>query len=280
MFIEQLRRKMHIDQLVQRVVKSLAMPEEGSGIVRMDQEALRELLNEASYTPHTERDVTMFLPPSATDHQHILVFDNDIAFYRTTPEDIALRKSPTLKEMISIRNAIRILHDKDVVVSRRDASLVVLRREVLGQLDLTFTAKDLEDLAHDGLLALEQAYVEGVMDTLDLFAELLGYTPPPAAFQFQHYMVVGALQYDQAGMPAYGPMVLYQRIHNLLKLIDIPISKSDAAAMEALKQIVLGKTTAAVEGSEVFDRLRGYVCEAYEGNYRIDIDKESKIKHV
>ncbi len=280
MFSEQLRRKMHIDQLVQRVAKSLATTEEGSGIVRMDQKALRELLNEAKYTPHTERDVTMFLPPPAADHQHILVFDNDIAFYRTTPEDIALRKSPTLKEMISVRNAIRILHDKDVVVSRRDASLAVLRREVLGQLDLTFTTKDLEDLAQDGVLALEQAYAEGVMDTLDLFAEILGYTQPPAAFQFQHCMVVGALQYDQTGMPAYGPMVLYQRIHNLLKLIDIPISKSDAAAMEALKRIVLGKTTASVEGSEVFDRLRGYVCKAYESNYRIDIDKKPNIKHI
>lgn len=269
MFIEQLRRKIHTDHLVQRIRESLEKPEAGSGVLKVDREALRELLIQAGYTPQTERDLTLFKPPPESDHQHILVFDNDIAFYRTTPADIGLRKSPTLKEMISIRNAIKIVHDKDVVVSRRNASLTVLHQEALSKLDLTFTKADLEELVLDGRLSLEKSYSEGVTDILSLFAELLKYTPAPANLQFKHYTVIGNLQQDLTGKPLFGPMILYQRLHNTLKLIENPINPHDATALEKLKPVILGKTSADLEGPEVFKKLADAVCEKYRGDFRV-----------
>ena len=53
----------------------------------------------------------------------VLVFDNELALYHSTVDDVALRKSPEWKEMVSIRNVRRILNDQDVVVSKGKESI-------------------------------------------------------------------------------------------------------------------------------------------------------------
>jgi hypothetical protein len=77
----------------------------------------------------------------------ILVLDNDLTIYHTTVEDVVLRKSPTVKEMVSIRNAIKILNDKDVVISKKEASLKTIRDICIDQLDLHYTAADIDGIA-------------------------------------------------------------------------------------------------------------------------------------
>ena len=53
----------------------------------------------------------------------VLVFDNELALYHSTVDDVALRKSPEWKEMVSIRTVRRILNDQDVVVSKGKESI-------------------------------------------------------------------------------------------------------------------------------------------------------------
>ena len=49
-----------------------------------------------------------------------------------------MRKSPTIKEMISIRNAFKIINDKDVKISTKDESLKTIQKECIDLIDLSF----------------------------------------------------------------------------------------------------------------------------------------------
>ena len=110
-FKENLLKKIQIDRLADRVSASLKPREDG--VVKVDKSAMQQLLEMASYRHLHERDLDLYISPDTT---RILVLDNELARYATSVEDVALRKSPTLKEMLSIRNAIKILNDSDVVV--------------------------------------------------------------------------------------------------------------------------------------------------------------------
>jgi hypothetical protein len=69
-----------------------------------------------------ERDLVLFLETDGPGQTRILVLDNDLSIYNTSVDDVVLRKSPTVKEMVNIRNAIKILNDKDVVTSKKEVS--------------------------------------------------------------------------------------------------------------------------------------------------------------
>ena len=56
-----------------------------------------------------------------------------------TVADVGMRKSPTIREMVSIRNAMKILSDADVVASKKEASVRTIQEECLSALDLSFT---------------------------------------------------------------------------------------------------------------------------------------------
>ena len=90
-----------------------------------------------------------------------------------------LRKSPLVKEMLSIGNIRRILNDQDVVVSKKDASVETLRRAAIAALDLSFTRADIEEIGLDGIGSLESRYSEGVCECLELFGQMLGYVQAP-----------------------------------------------------------------------------------------------------
>ena len=102
----------------------------------MDKGLFRVLLEMAEYRHLRERDLDLYLPPEGSGKSHILVLDNDLPFYKTTVSDIAMRKSPTVKEMVNIRNAIKILNDSDVVVSKKADSVKTVRQECLSRLNL------------------------------------------------------------------------------------------------------------------------------------------------
>ena len=89
--------------------------------------------------------------------------------------------------MVSIRKIIKILNDKDVVVSRREESVQSVQQACLATVDLSFTADDIADIGRQGFASLESNYAEGVLESLAMFAELLGYQPPPSAFKHRSW---------------------------------------------------------------------------------------------
>ncbi len=257
-FTENLLRKIEIDRLVERASHSLGAPESGS---KIDKEAVRRLLEIAAYHHHRVREMDFYLKDAEAGAGIILVLDNDLTIYDTSVEDAAMRKNPLIKEMVSIRGIIKILNDKDVVVSRKADTLARLQQECLATLDLTYSESDIAGIARSGFASLESSYPEGVIESLDLFAELLGYRPPPKAFAMRHQKIIGALAEKDSGELVFGPLAAYSRVDNRIRLVTDPVGSYDRPAVEHYQKVLAGEEKAAAEGEAVFQFLRNAVLQ-------------------
>jgi hypothetical protein len=249
-FKDNLRKKIEINDLARRIRSSWGPPESGR---RIDKDLVRELLAEGDYEKITVRDVELYRLPRQGDQPRLLVLDNDLPIYKTTVDDVVLRKSPVVKEMLNIRNVIKILNDANVIISKKEASLETLREELIGGLDLHFTREDIDDLVYDGRSALENRYADGVQETLRLFADLLGYVPAPKALAVPHHTILGRA--GAGGRRQFGPLVLYDPMHNNLKGLWRPIQLDDPEDMAAYEALLSGAAEADDKGQDVFKAL-------------------------
>jgi len=257
-FKENLLTKLKIDNLAHKVIASIGTVESGS---KVDKDAMRSLLEMSPYQHQKERDLDLYVEAIDQAQKKIFVLDNELPIYQTTIEDVVIRKSPLIKEMVKIRNIIKILKDTDVKLSRKGESVIAIQKELIDQLDLSFNPSDIDEIARDGQAALERDYSDGVVECLELFAELLDYKPAPKAFQLGRHMIVGALTPKTDGEALYGPMTIYSLIHGALKLIDEQISSLDKTKIELMQQVAAGKQKAAVEGPDVFEYLKNTVLK-------------------
>lgn len=258
-FKENLLKKIQIDDLAKKIAASMGPPDSGR---RIDKNITRTLLDMGRRKFRKERDLDLYL--IETDSiSNVLVLDNDLTIYNTAPEDVALRKSPTVKEMISIRNVIKILNDSDVVVSKKEESVKTIRKECIELLDLSFDASDVEAIEKDGIASLDGAYTDGVTESLSLFSELLGYRPPPRGFRMTNFKIIGESTEKKGGETLYGPLVLYGIIHNTLKLVDEQLSVLSKEKTEFVHRVAMGKEKASKEGADVFQYLTEAVFKRY-----------------
>ena len=257
-FKENLLTKLKIDNLAHKVIASIGPVESGS---KVDKDAMRSLLEMSPYQHQKERDLDLYVEVIDQAQKKIFVLDNELPIYQTTIEDVVIRKSPLIKEMVKIRNIIKILKDTDVKLSRKDESVLTIQKECVDQLDLSFNASDIDEIAKDGQAALERDYTDGVVECLELFADLLDYKPAPKTFQLGRHKIVGALIPKDAGEVLYGPMIIYSLIHGTLKLIDEQISSFDKTKIKLSQQVAAGKQKAAAEGADVFEYLKNTVLK-------------------
>lgn len=230
---------------------------------KTDKATMRRLLEMSPYTPHQKRDLDLYIKGNPEEKGEILVLDNELAIYHTTADDVALRKSPTIKEMVSIRNAIKILSDSDVVISKREESVNTIRQECIDLLDLSFNQADIEEIEKEGSASLENGYSAGVIESLALFAELLDFSPPPKAFKMRHYEIMGRLTKKAGGERVFGPAVIYSLAHNTLKLIEKKLGSYNKGEMEYFRQVIAQNEDASKEGPDVFQYLKEAVIEKY-----------------
>jgi len=222
---------------------------------RTDIDALRELLDMSPYRPQKVRDLDLYIQDMKGDTYSIIVLGNDLPLYASTTADIAMRRSPTVKEMINIRNAIKILNDGDVIVSKGPQTLKTIQSACIDLLDLRFDESDLAVIAKDGMASLENAYQAGVIECLSLFGELLGFKTLPKKLCIDHFHIIGLPSSESDHRNRFGPMVLYGQVHNELKLINTSIPLGDTEKVEWMHQVAAGKHPASVEGSNVFQHL-------------------------
>lgn len=253
-FRENLLKKIQIEELTEGILRSIGPV--GSE-QRMDREAMRRLLEMGDYPCRKERDLDLYV----LNEREILALDNELKIYCTTAEDIGLRKSPTVKEMLSIRNAIKILNDKDVVVSRKADTVSRIRSELVSALDLSFSTADIESLVADGSEALKNGYADGVVEILTLFAELLHFQKAPKTFQVSHHQTWGALERPRDGEWRFGPLVMFDLMHNSLKMIENPVSSLDKGALEKFRQAAKSAEGADLAGDKVWEALQRAVLE-------------------
>ena len=257
-FKENLLTKLKINRLADKVLASIGPVESGS---KVDKEAMRNLLEMSPYQYQKSRDLDLYVENIDRDQKKIFVLDNELPIYETTIEDVTMRKSPLIKEMVKIRNIIKILKDSDVKLSRKEESVKTIQEVCIDQLDLSFSAADIDEIAKDGQASLERDYPDGVVECLELFAELLDYKSVPKAFQLSRHTIIGALTPKAGGEVLCGPMIIYSLIHGTLKLIEEQISSFDKSKMELLQQVAAGKQKAAVDGPDVFEYLKNAVLK-------------------
>ena len=248
-----LLKKIQIDKLVDHIISTIGPVDSDK---KVDKQAMRELLEMAPYETRKERDLELFIKLNGPeDKKQILVLDNDLPIYHTNINDVVLRKSPTVKEMVNIRNIIKILNDSDVVKSKKEESLKIIQSECIQQLDLKYTRSDLDKIGDDAKVSLEMADTDGIFESLEIFAELLELSPPPKTFRIFDFKMYGKTYKSQKGEIFFGPIILYSLTNNELKLIDKKIGSYDKAGLELMHQIAIGNEKATKEKFEVFDYL-------------------------
>lgn len=251
-FRENLSRKIEIKRLAHKVTRSINPTDSGQ---RIEKEAMRQLLEMGTYSYQKERDLDLY----RLNENHILLLDNELKIYNTTVEDVVLRKSPTVKEMVSIRNAIKILNDKDVVITRKAETVQRVRQELIDTLDLAYTEADIASMTNDGIDSIKNNYTEGTVEILTLFAELLSFVKAPKAFRFAHHEIWGKLGQSSGGDNLFGPMVIFNQMQNNLKIIKNPVSSMDREKMQNFKQITKGEKEADFSGDEAMNELFKWV---------------------
>ena len=252
-FKDNLLQKIEIDHLVKTITGTIGPVDSGK---RIDKAVLGTLMTFFPWHRRQERDLELYLEAEGTEPTRILVLDNDLTIYQTTVDDVVLRKSPTVKEMVSIRNAIKILNDKDVVLSKKVASLKTIQDICIAELDLDYSESDISAIAGEGAASLENSYVEGVQESLMLFAELLGLVPAPKAFAIKHYDIYGSVVQKAGGETTLSQIVMFSRVHSTLTCLEGPLGSRDKGRFDRLKAVASGDAEPAASGTVVFDLMK------------------------
>lgn len=255
-FKENLLHKIEIDRLIQSILAMIGPVDSGK---RIDKALLGKLMAFFPWHREKERDLELYLENAEAEKTRILVLDNDLTIYDTTVQDVVMRKSPTVKEMVSFRNAIKILNDKDVVVCKKENSLREIQKICIAGLELDYTESDIAAIAADGAASLKNGYAEGVQESLMLLAELLGLVPAPRLFAIKHHDIYGRVAEKPGGEVTLGLLVIYSRIHDTLTCLEGPVSSRDKDRFDRLKAVAAGEAEAAASGAAVFDLMKAKV---------------------
>lgn len=259
-FRENLLSKIEIDRLSAKVIRSI---DPTDGTKRIDRQTMFHLLEKGSFDSRRERDLDLyFLDSGPDDVPTILVLDNELAVYHTTVDDVVLRKSPTIKEMVNIRNAIKILKDSDVLVSKKVETVRLVQKRCIDGLDLTYTKADVEKIEAEALSSLDSGYADGILEGLTLFGELLGYGNAPKPFRMRHCQILGPSEGGTDTNQFGPPVIVFRKVDNHLMLIDRQLTPQNRADREYLTGLVEKSEKRKKDGIETFQYLTRAVVQA------------------
>jgi hypothetical protein len=257
-FKESLKRKILINILATRACRSIGAP----GVSRkVDKKTIRELLSLSPFVPEKKRDLDLYFRDLEEGVGEVLVLDNELPLYgKTTLDDVTVRRSPELKEMVNIRNVIKILRDSDILMCKGREAIRHVQDRALDLLDLRYEAKDIEEMADEGLEALVRGDSDAVMETLELFMEILGYGSVPAEVLVNDYVMFGA-RHEEEGRETFGPIVMYNDKTNTLRLIKRRMVAGDAIQRDMIAGVALGELEPDAEELAVFPFLKDEVLK-------------------
>lgn len=244
-FRETVLKKIRLDGLAKKVRNSL-----GREGVNIDKESMRALFAVSDYSQEKIRDMELFVRDVPGEKPDVIVLDNGLDRYRTSIEDVALRKSPTIKEMISIRNAKKILSDGDVLVSRKEKTLDFLQASLIQGLDLSWKDEDILSLAKHGAIHLEAKDEEGVEEDLSVFAEILGLVNIPVIWRNPAWWLYGK-KFD--GIFRY--IIAFSPADYRLLKIEGAFVEGNREEADTIVASLLGEKKVEISGRAVFDDL-------------------------
>jgi hypothetical protein len=251
---ENLKKKMLIDRLTGTIAQSIGPP--GSSR-KIDKESMRQLLSLSPFVQEKTRDLELYFRELEPGIGEIISLDNELPLYgNTTLDDVALRRSPEVKEMVNIRKIIKILNDKDIRICKGGDTVRHVHDRALELLDLSFDEKDIQEMVDDGVDALGRADADAVLDTLELFVELLGYDSVPAAVLVNDYVMYGNRHEGGNGREAFSSIIMYNDKTNILRLIKQTVFMDDILAQTLIPGVALGEAEPDAEGYAVFQFLK------------------------
>ena len=251
-FKENLKTKIKLDRLLQKLVSTIKEPPEKWWV---DKVLTQELLDMTDLEHKKFRNLHLYIRPLEGGIMEVLVFDNELPIYHTSVADVALRKSPRWQEMFSIRNIKKIMNHHDVLVSEGKESLKRLHANALAKLDLTYTRDDLALLLEDARSGLERGYIKEIRESFDLFLELLDFQPVSLGVLEQDLQIFARPNLNAGDAPYFEHLLLFNEESLLLGLKKGPFSPESDADVAWVMQYVRGREPADLRGMDVFEFL-------------------------
>ncbi len=251
-FKENLRAKIQLDALLRKLIFTMR---ETPAQRWLDKGLTQKLLDMTDLEPKKVRDLHLYVRPLEGETLEVLVLDNELPIYHTTVADVALRKSPMWKEMLSIRNIKKILNDQDVIVSKGKESLKRLHAHALAELDITYTRDDLAELVEDARQGLDQKSVAQIQESFDLFFELLDFQPVSLGVLEQDLQSFARPKANGGAVPTFEHLILFDEENLLLGLKKGTFSPQSDLDLAWVMQYARGEETADLQGIEVFEFL-------------------------
>lgn len=257
-FKENLKLKIKLDRLFQNLVSTI---KEVPGQRRLDKKLARELLDMTDFEHKEVRDLQLYARSLEGEVTEVVVLDNELPIYHTSVEDVALRKSPYWQEIISIRNIIKILNDKDVVASKGKASLKRLHANALALLNLKYTKDDLALLMNDARQGLEQNSIAPLRDCLDLFFAILDFQAVSIEEPVLELQIFGWPKPNGNVDPAYEPLIFFDEEKRSVGLKKGTFSQHRESDMAWIERYSRGEEQADLNGIDVFEFLSELALE-------------------
>jgi hypothetical protein len=251
-FKENLKGKIKLDRLLRKLVSTIKEP---PGQRRVDKILTQELLDMTDFEHKKVGDLHLYVRPLEGETMEVLVFDNELPIYHTTVADVALRKSPHWKQMFSIRNIMKILNDKDVIISKGKESLKRLHANALALLDLTYTMDDLTLLREDARQGLVQKSIAQIQESLALFFELLDFEPVSLGVLEHDFQIFAGPKPNGSAVPAFERLILFDEEELSLGLKKGAFSPQSDLDLAWVRQYARGEEPADLRGIDVFSFL-------------------------
>jgi hypothetical protein len=249
---ENLKAKIKLDRLLQNLVSTIKEP---PGQRRVDKILTQELLDMTDFEHKTVGDLHLYVRPLEGEIMEVLVFDNELPIYHTTVADVALRKSPHWKQMFSIRNIMKILNDKDVIISKGKESLKRLHANALALLDLTYTMDDLTLLREDARQGMVHKSITQIQESLDLFFELLDFQPVSLGESRRKLQIFARPKPNGSAVPTFEHVILFDEEKLSLGLKQGAFSPLSDLDLAWVIKYTRGEEPADLQGIQVFNFL-------------------------
>ncbi len=238
---EQLKEKMALDKLYASALEKIRRHE---GKIMAAKEAVLNFLKKNHYELVETRELKIY-----THDEDIVVLDNELPIYRhTTIEDVAMRRNPTIKEMVSFTNIKKILVNSDIAFKKRLEAVDYLYKKALSQLDLKGTPFEIKQIFKETILAYEKNDLEKIEEGLELIFEILNYKEIGPELKHPPELIYGIPENDQ-----YRDLVIISPDYTEIKLIRGSFSTTGKDTLAHLNRIVSGKERADIEGIDVFN---------------------------
>lgn len=243
-FRENLSRKITLDRAAADLTRALPAARQDYQVI--DKEKMRRFLGLTSYRPLKLRDLELYQHGGDGRAEEVLVLDNELPLYRdVAPEEVALRRSPEVKEMFSLANLRKILNESDILIAKGRRSVAYIHDEAVAELDLRYGAEDIRELVDGGGKALLAGRMEELAESLELLFELLGYQEMEG--------VDGERLFGRPEPEGFRDIVMWREADGgpSLRLAKSTFTPENDESMEELAEVVTGVSRADAEGPEV-----------------------------